>query len=1401
MKHNKGLFIFGLAALPLSIGLNPSQEALLASGDTGGLFHLSAGMKAKAQQFDPDSKQTGLLLYGFDSGVSARFKAPVSGTFSADILAVKESGSPTVNHYTLEFEDEATKKSFRFGVNSYASYSEAYVEYKGVKGGIRYYQNPWNKAEDSGGYTAGYNSLGLYTQYAGHFTKMQFDPASMCVKIMADNGSYQNVWDFSSVFNDGKRLENDLGHFESYNVKLSFDQVVSYSKASLLLTRFGGYDLSKNVEDHPVLTASFTKKGTVGEEYCLPQGRAVSLYRGDLDTAKISTKVYDELGNVVSTADTFTPTKEGKYYIYYEYVDGTERASNFYALPCLTKENQTKDFLFEEKYDSDVSSQKGLHSLVHFPAASIASNALMLQKEEALVRIEKDGKAVEGYEGRKGGFDFSFDAFGDYTVTYYSPTNPSLKDVRVVSITADQVGFALPELPALSLGSTFAPSLGKAYFKGQEAEAKPMLYFPSGKGRDVASTLDEAGRYEIRYEANMDGQILSHSVYFILEEEYASRFLCQTGASAEYGVARMNDNHSGVRLTLNDGKKVVYSKTLDLSDNHFDESAKNLSDNTKLLELRTDPHNPGTADLEAIYVELQDIDRPTNVVTIRVKYLSYMPQFSRIRAKATGQAFTGYYWDFDTGNLGSVDNAEMHEDGGFISACDFTSSLTGRTYENSKLQLFFDSDTNRLYANHWQDYGTAPGYQDNRAPWLVRDFSTNDPTLSGGDAAWTGFTSNKVKMTVYATGVSSTADLLVTNVDGEEMSSRYISDSKGPQIHVSEGDLPKGEVGKTYRYPEFIANDDESKVVSKKVSVYSGNTLIQEGGEGFIPKSSGIYTLVFEAKDAFGNTTRAEKKVEVVTIASPLSIALSGTLPETASMGDLIRLPKISTTGGVGGITTRYSVSCANESVEVVNGSFRIEKKKNYVVRFLATDYVGNEAKITKFISNISIPTLPVTDESKLCLPSALLEGRSYDLSHFVASLYEEDGSLSFLSPTIKVQDGNGQREIALEEPYVPVSSSTTQEATITYSFQGKNGIKEVKKVLPIVKPTNKIGFLASYFHSSNSTIEAIDEGVQATMKKEGTSVEFLPSLFGKKLTATWNGQGMDEYTVKLCDSLDFSSSISLHFTRLGGKLYCSVNGGEAFRYFESSVGEAGFTYLESAHAIYDSLSNQVAVLEDFNGFASGKIRMFVEAECEGTFLFRSINNQIINNVRKDSIGPSVYFEQTLSGRFALGTEIQFPEVFAYDVLNEVKSTVVTISCDGEVLKKGTVEEIGSSYKIEKVGSYKITYLFKDTAGNSSACSFFFGGFDPIAPTLKFTSSFATEVKQGEEIILPTYEIQDQNLETATVLLYCQLPDGDFISVNEKSMKAEQKGTYTFTYMVNDENGNVNFYSFVVTVR
>lgn len=1401
MVRNKGLFVLGLAALPLSIGLNPSQGALYASGESAGLFHLSAGMKAKTQQFDSDSKQTGLLVYGFDNGVSARFKTPLSGTFAADILAVKESGSPTVNNYTLEFEDEATKKSFRFGVNSYASYSEAYVEYNGEKGGIRYYQTPWNKAESAGGYTAGYNSLGLYTQYAGHFTKMQFDPASMSVKIMADNGSYQNVWDFSSVFNDGKRLENDLGRFSSYNVKLTLEQVVPYSKASLLLTRFGGYDLSKEVEDHPVLTASFTKKGTVGEQYRLPQGRAVSLYRGDLDTTKISTKVYDEGGKVVSTSDTFTPTKAGKYYVYYEYVDGGERASNFYALPCLKKESQINDFLFEEKYDLDVSSQKGLHSKAHFPAANIVSNALMLQKEEALIRMEKDGKAIEGYEGRKGGFDFSFDEFGDYTVIYYSPTNPSLKDVRTVSITPDQVGFALPDLPILSLGSTFAPNAGHAYFKGQEAEAKPMLYFPSGKGIDVGSILDEAGRYEIRYEATIDGQILSHSVYFTLEEEYASRFLCQTGASAEYGVAKMNDNHSGVRLSLNDGKKVVYSKTLDLSDNHFDENAKNLSDNTKLLELHVDPHNPGTADLEAIYVELQDVDRPTNIVTIRVKYLSYMPQYTRVRAKATGQAFTGYCWDFDTGNLGTVDNAEMHEDGGFISACDFTSSLNGRTYENSKLQLFFDSDTNRLYANHWQDYGAASGYQDNRVPWLVRDFSTNDPILSGGDAAWTGFTSNKVKMTVYATGVSSTADLLVTSVDGEEMSSRYIADNKGPEIHVPEGDLSKGEVGKAYRYPEFIASDAESKIVSKKVSVYSGNTLIQDGGEGFIPKSSGIYTLVFEAKDAFGNKTRVEKKVEVVTVASSLSITLNGTLPETASMGDLIRLPEISASGGVGGVATSYSVSCANEPVEVKNGSFRIEKKKNYVVRFLATDYVGNRAKITKFISNISIPTLPVTDESKLYLPSALLEGRSYDLSHFVASAYEEDGSISFLSPTIKAQDGNGEREIALEDTYVPVSSSTIQEATITYSFQGKNGTKEAKKVLPIVKPTNKIGFLASYFHSSNSTIEAVDEGVKATMRKEGTTIEFLPSLFGKKLTATWNGQGIDEYTVKLCDSLDFSNSISLHFSRLGGKLYCSVNGGEAFRYFESSVGEVSFTYLEKDCAIYDGLSNQVAELEDFNGFASKKIRMFVEAECEGTFLFRSINNQIINNVRKDSIGPNVYFEQTLSGRFALGTEIQFPEVYAYDVLNEVKSTTVTISCDGEVLKKGTMEEIGSTYKMEKVGSYKITYLFKDTAGNSSACSFFFAAFDPIAPTLKFTSSFAVEVKQGEEIVLPTYEVQDQNPDTATVLLYCELPDGDFISVHEKSVKAEQKGTYTFTYMVSDENGSVNFYSFVVTVR
>ena len=1325
----------------------------------------------------------------------------MSGVFVADILANGESGSPTVNRYTLEFEEETSKKSFRFGVNSYASYSEAYVEYQGEKAGIRYFQNSWNKVEDAEGYTAGYNALGLYTQYSGHFTRMQFDPATMTVKVMADNGSYHNVWDFRSTFNDGKRLENQLGHFDFYRVKLTFEQVVSYSKASLLLTRFGSYDFSQEVTDRPVLTASFTKNGIVGETYSLPKARVVSLYRGELDASKISTKVYDDAGKVVSTSSSFVPTRAGKYYLYYEYSDGTDRVSNFYALPCLEKGSQTQEFRFAERYDLDVSNQKGLHSKVSFPVSHIVSNALFLSEEEALVRIEKDGKAIPGYEGRKGGFVYSFDELGDYTVTYYSPSNSSLKDVRIVSITADQVGFVLPELPTLSLGATFAPSAGKVYFKGQEAEAKPTLYFPSGKGAEGSSALEEPGRYEIRYEATIDGQLLTQSVYFDLKEEYATRFVCETGAASEYGVAKMNDTYGGVALSLTDGKKAVYSKILNLGDNQFDENAKNREENTKLLELRTDPMNPGTADLEAIYVELQDVDRPTNVVTIRIKYLSYMPNFSRIRAKATGQSYSGYYWDFDTGNLGSVDNSEMHEDGGFISAFDFTSSLNGRTYEKSKLQLFFDSETNRLYANPWQNYGTAQGYQDNRVPWLVRDFSTNDSVLSGGDAAWTGFTSNRVKMTIYATGVSSSARLLITNVDGEDMTGQDVVDSRSPEIRFPESTFPKGEVGKTYRYPEFIAADEDSAVVSKKVSVYSGNTLIQDGGESFVPKASGSYTLVFEAKDAFGNVSRVEKKIEVVMVASPLSITLEGDVPDTASVGDTIHLPAVLASGGVGGITTKVSVTAGNKPVEVKDNAFQIQYKKNYVVRFIATDYVGNQTKITKFISNITVSPLPVVDETKLYLPSALLEGHSYDLSHFVAFAYAEDGSVLTLSPKITVQDGRGTRDIASNEAYLPVSSSSLTEATITYHFEGRGGNKEVTRTLPIVKPTNQIGFLSSYFVASNGEIAAIDEGVKATMKKEGTTVEFLPNLFGKKLTAVWNGKAIDEYTIKLCDSLDFSQAITLHFTRLNGKLYCSIDGGEAFRYFESNTGEVSLTYLEKTHTIYDGLSNAVAVLDDFAGFASGNIRMFVESSSDGSFFFRSINNQIINNVRKDSIGPNIYFDQGLSGRFAVGSDITFPEVFAYDVLNGVKDVTVSISCDGEVLKKGSLEEIGSHYKMEKVGSYKITYLFKDTAGNASACSFFFSSYDPVAPTLTFAASFPTSVKQGENIVLPAYQIHDQKPETAAVFLYCQLPNGEFVTVEDEVVKATQAGTYTFTYIVNDENGNVNFYSFVVTVH
>ena len=1403
IKSKLPLLVVCASFLSCIVSNNASSSAS-ASFNTAELFEYSSSLlKRKEGYLDSSSGKKGLLLYGYENGMSATFKSTLSGIFSADIVAVKENGTPTVASYSLTFKDVATEKEFKVGVNSYSSYSEAYVSYNGEKAAVKYYQVEWNKAEYANGFSAGYNAIGQYTQYQGNETKLQFDPSSMTIKVVADNGSYINVWDFSSTFNDGKRLENDLGSFGDYTVSLTFEKITPYYLSPLLINSFAGYSFESSLENlNSTVNASFVNKAVVGVEYKLPLPNVTNPIKGKLDSNNVSVKVFDSDRNVVSSSFSFIPKKEGYYYVYYEYKDNEEIASNLYKLEAISSANLEYSFSFEGDYDLKINNKFGIHSKINFPKAKIKSNSFFSSNiENACVEITKSGQAVSNSFG-----EYSFDEYGEYEITYYSPSNKSIKDTRFITISKEEAGYALNGLDKVQTKDTLLKVEPITVYKNEkECLASPILFYPSGRSEKTNFLLNEIGNYKVQYEYSIDGVASYIEESFVVYNKNKDLFKGDV-SYAGYGDMVTNNSKRGVKATLFDSASLVYSKTIDLSDNHFDEEIDDYTKNTKLIELYSSPHSIGNKDAEGLYVILTDAHDKTNQISIRMKCLSYMQKFTRVRAKATGQGWVGYYYDFDTGNLGSVDDAQVHEDGGFISSFDFTGGIKDTKFENTCLQLYFDNNTGKLYCNPWQLYGTSDGYKENRVSWLVRDFSTNDSTLSGGDSAWTGFSTGEVILSIYATGVSNSADFYITNIDGEDLSSEYQLDNNGPEIELSSS-LPNGEVNKFYRFPSCKAKDDKTDISSINVNVYRGNELLNSNKEGFTPNTSGEYSLVYVASDYFGNKSQIERKINVVSSSSSMSISLNEEIPLTAKLGDVIELPSFTVFGGVGSYKNSVSVTSNGKEVEVKDNKFRIESTSKYIIRFVSEDYVGNTAKLIKYIDSISVSSKPVFDDDDLYLPSALFEGDGYSLNGLLAKLYSKDGSYSLLSPSIIVKDGAGERKIDPNEKYYPVSSEETKESVITLRFGNGENISEITKVIPILKPTVELGFIAKYFYGDECEIKANDNGVNAVSKGNGLDFSFVRSLFAKEFSLDWNNSSISSYKLTLKDSLNKQEKVELDFYKEKEKLYLSINDGDPFRFYENGDGDVGLVYKEKNFALLDSRGIEAASISTyadgsaFKGFSSGQLYFGFSSSSEGSLTIKKIDNQIINNVRKDSVGPSIYQNGNLSGRFAPGSEIKLPEVICFDVLSNVKESLVTISKDGAVVKKGSVEEIGNSFLPDGYGSYKVTYTFKDDKNNRSTCSYYFSVADDVIPTLDFSSSLPTETSLGSEITLPSYQINDQNKDSVIVNIYCIYPSNEVKTIKDNKIRFDQRGVHTINYLVIDENKNVNFYSFQINVK
>ena len=797
-------------------------------------------LKTKVAQSDPRDSQgrTGLLVYGYDSGASLQLGTPLNGVFKTTLRPIfNELGSKDLKEFSILFTQTSTLEQFAIKVFSFDNYSYVAVNYNGQLGGVNYYETELVAPKECG-FSGIANNEGHYTYLKGNNDiDLLFNPSDMVVQTKLRGNAYYNVWDFKKENNDGRVIKNSLRSFDEYCVSIVFDSVTMNGCGNLLVYNFAGMDLSTGdiYNNNPIINPHISSKAIVGQRYDIPTPSICSSKQGELDSNDVTITVYNSRGNVVSLNNqSFIPSERGDYYLYYLYSKDGVQSYTYEKLTALNSNEINVNFS-----DFYLPASEGQGKIISVPAVTLTTNLGVKNSDfDCYVTIKHNDEVLSGYDKVKTGFSFTFDYTGTYTFVYGCDVTSITKEQNVVVdqrlvINGDKdivyhVGqtFELPDLHFIKFGRTVS------YISTVKDPFGNVI-------NKVPFVIEQEGIYMVSYKIAAETEPIIKEI--IVRSLTSSQFDDEEAISDRM----ITDNSiKGVKLNLKNNKVVTYNKVIDLNNFGFDESLKDKSLNPEIIKLYMQPSTQGRADLEALYIQITDIYDSNNFITIRLRYIEQgtFHSGSFLRARANGQSsYVGYYYHFYT-TARSVDNAMSHEQGGFITYCNFTHQPCGEKFVDMGLPLYFDYKSGKLYSRPaWltghnyssndKEYNPKDNFASLEVPWLAYDFKTDDNVLSGGNTPWKGFTDGKVKISIYGKGISNSANVFVTSIGGESLDKDYIVDETAPNITIDKKEFitnpgtgiletPRAKCNDRYNLFKYNVEDESSDIKYSNVKVY-----------------------------------------------------------------------------------------------------------------------------------------------------------------------------------------------------------------------------------------------------------------------------------------------------------------------------------------------------------------------------------------------------------------------------------------------------------------------------------------------------------------------------------------------------------------------------------------------------
>ena len=959
---------------------------------------------------------------------------------------------------------------------------------------------------------------------------------------------------------------------------------------------------------------------------------------------------------------------------------------------------------------------------------------------------------------------------------------------HISTVSAEIVGDQ-PLLTQYVVNETIAVPEKQIVYNGQNYDAEWYLEQPSGNRVHADEILlEESGWYNLVYYTYIGKtKVKSVHQFFVISRMYevsSERSKIVYGDSAYEGV-------SGANVSLAAGDSFIYNKAIDISQ---------FTSSDNIISLVVTPSELGIVDAEQLHITLTDAYDKNNYVIITVKQNTVSTTNYRhtcyVTAHAGGiQLPTGLEksakgtYEYN-GQKYAINSNNRY--GAY-----FTFSMTGIFAKDmlkvgaETLNVSMDMDTTCVYVNNGRD--SAP---------LVSKLDSTDIYAT----PWNGFTTGEVFVSVSATAYTAQRFNFtikkIANVNIEEVNEFKKLGKPSVAVDCPEV-IPKAIVGLTYPIFDAVAVSAYDNNVKLDTRVYYNYANVDTRFEvdiknnRFATDLEGAYSIVYTARDKFGNTRQKVIKVNAVTTDIRLALTLKNGYVTQANIMDSVAVADYTVNSYYGqDYDVKIQAHLKNSDV-IYDVGEDLQFIPRYAGEYEIVYYCSDFTDINLVSYKLIVQTNPKPVLDNCYFPKFVIKNASYEFPKVYATDFSQQQPIRTECASLEIAEYKKGNAIKNTEVNGRYTVGDCDYILATYTVETATG----KDSCVYTALAVDVGYgdqldISAYFYDENNCFEKTRNMLNITF---ATNLEKTKGID----VAGWtfiNSLSSRDFEVRFSSVPEKNSfeSLNVQLTGMNGNVlnltYCPQETDTAFYINGNLAGMLGVDFFDATHTFYLTYDETTKIVSPLSGkkFEVAKVidgftglgeKLSFEMELNGItgdagFNVTRVDNQVIGSSTKDSFAPKID-QCPILGYSEMGTSVTISGINIIDILDpNVECTFKVFRPDGTIAKDVNgvlLDNVDPSvdYEIclDESGNWMVEYTAKDSGGKHEDYEYAINVPDIIPPTLELLGGDRIG-RIGQRMQLATVTASD-NMGEVTIYSFIKDCDGRYQRTRRRAERTQ----------------------------